>query len=46
MLELVAENQLGEEIFATPVITRDRILIRAASYEGQTRSETLYSVGL
>ena len=44
-LELVAENQLGNEIFATPVITRDRILVRAASYEGQARRETLYSIG-
>ncbi len=45
-LELAAENQLGDEIFATPVITRDRILVRAAHYEGEERSETLYSIGL
>jgi outer membrane protein assembly factor BamB len=42
--QLVAENQLGDEIFATPVIVRDRILVRTASYEGQARSETLYSI--
>ncbi len=44
-MELVAENQLGEEIFATPTICRDRILLRSAKYEGETRSETLYSIG-
>jgi len=44
-MELVAENQVGEEIFATPVICRDRILIRSAKYEGETRTETLYSIG-
>lgn len=44
-MDLVAENQIGEEIFATPVICRDRILIRSAKYEGETRTETLYSIG-
>ena len=44
-LELVAENQVGEEIFATPTICRDRILIRSATYDGETRQETLYSFG-
>ena len=44
-LELIAKNQLGDEIFATPVICRNRILVRTASYEGQARSETLYSIG-
>jgi outer membrane protein assembly factor BamB len=44
-LELVAENQLGEEIFASPVVCRDRILIRSAKYDGEARSETLYSIG-
>lgn len=44
-LELIAENQLGDEIFATPVICRDRILLRVAKYEGEARSETLYSIG-
>lgn len=45
-LELLTENQIGEEIFATPTICRDRILIRSAKYEGETRRETLYSFGL
>ncbi|MCB1120490.1 MAG: PQQ-binding-like beta-propeller repeat protein [Verrucomicrobiae bacterium] len=45
-LELVAENQLGDEIFATPVAVRDRLLIRAAHYDGQDRTETLYSISL
>jgi hypothetical protein len=44
-LELVAENQLCEEIFASPVVCRDRILIRSAKYDGEARSETLYSIG-
>ncbi len=45
-LDIVAENQLGDEIFATPAILRDRILVRSASYDGQVRSESLYSIGL
>lgn len=44
-LELVAENQLGDEIFASPVVCRDRILIRSAKYDGETRTETLYAIG-
>ena len=44
-MELVAENQLGEEIFATPAICRDTILIRSAKYDEETRSETLYAIG-
>lgn len=44
-LELIGENQLGDEIFASPVICRDRILIRSARYVGESRSETLYSIG-
>ena len=45
-LDLVSENQLGDEIFATLTITRNRILVRSASYEGEERSETLYAIGL
>lgn len=46
--ELIAENQLGDEIFASPTILRDRILIRSAHYEGEkrVRREILYSIGL
>ena len=44
-LELVAENQLGEEIFATPAICRDTVLIRSATYDEEARSETLYAIG-
>lgn len=48
-MNLIAENQLGDEIFATPTILRDRILIRAAHYEGDQRAEhqeILYAIGL
>jgi len=44
-LELVAENQLGDEIFASAAVCRDRMLIRSAKYDGETRTETLYSIG-
>ena len=43
--QLVAENKLGEELFATPTICGGRIYMRAASYDGQLRSETLYCLG-
>ena len=45
-LVLVADNDMGDEVFATPVAVRDRLLIRAAAYDGQDRQETLYAFGL
>jgi outer membrane protein assembly factor BamB len=43
--ELVAENQLGDEIWATPVICGDRIFIRSAHHDSDGRQEVLYCIG-
>lgn len=42
----VAENQLGEEVFATPAICGSRIYMRAASTTDGKRQETLYCIGV
>lgn len=41
----VAQNQLGDEAFATPTICGSRIYMRAASSESGSRQETLYCLG-
>ena len=43
--ELVAENQLGAEGFASPAISRGRLFLRTAAGEGTARRETLYCIG-
>lgn len=43
--ELVAENQLAEEVFATPTICDSRIYMRAASKVDGKRQEFLYCLG-
>lgn len=43
--ELVAENQLGEEVFATPAICGGRIYQRVVDRAGAQRQEMLYCVG-
>lgn len=43
--ELLAENQLGNEAFATPTICGSRIYLRVADKTGGQRQETLYCVG-
>lgn len=43
--ELVAENQLGSEVFSTPTICAGRIYLRAATNAGDGREEYLYCVG-
>ena len=43
--QMVAENQLGEEAFATPTICGSRIYLRVARYDGQQRKESLYCLG-
>jgi outer membrane protein assembly factor BamB len=43
--ELVAENQLGSEGFASPAISQGRLFLRAAAGEGNARRETLYCIG-
>ena len=40
----VAENQLGDESYSTPVICRDRIYLRTAE-KGDRREEFLYCIG-
>lgn len=42
--EVVAENQLGNEVFATPSICGSRIYHRAAEITGDTRQEFLYCI--
>jgi outer membrane protein assembly factor BamB len=44
--EPVAENQLGTEVFASPVICGNRIYIRAAVKTQGRREESLYCVGV
>jgi hypothetical protein len=43
--ELVAENQLGAEGFASPAISAGRLFLRTAAGEGNARRETLYCIG-
>lgn len=43
--ELVAENALGDEAFATPAICDDRIYMRVASRTEDVRQEMLYCLG-
>lgn len=42
---LIANNQMGDEAFASPVICGGRIFLRTASQASGTRQETLYCVG-
>jgi outer membrane protein assembly factor BamB len=43
--ELVAENQLGDEIWATPVICGNHIYLRVAHHRTDGRQEVLYRIG-
>lgn len=43
--ELVAENQLGEDVYSTPTICGSRIYTRVAHQIGGKRQETLYCLG-
>jgi outer membrane protein assembly factor BamB len=43
--ELLAENQLGDESFASPAALGDKLYIRAASSAGGSRQEYLYCLG-
>lgn len=44
-LEVLAENKLGGEIFATPAICDGEIYLRVTDYQGEKRTETLYCFG-
>ena len=41
----VAENRLGDEVFATPAVCGGRIYHRVAEFIGQDRQEMLYCLG-
>ena len=43
--ELLAENQLGNETWSSPVITGNRIYLRVAHNNGEERNEFLYAIG-
>ena len=43
--ELVAQNQLGTEGFASPAISAGRLFLRTAAGEGNAHRETLYCIG-
>ena len=43
--ELVAENKLGDEVYATPAICGSRIYMRVVERAGGTRQEMLYCLG-
>jgi len=42
--ELVAENQLGSEMFATPTICGGQLFLRVANVTGDARQEMLYCI--
>lgn len=44
--ESIAQNQLGEESFATPTIVDNRIYLRVASRQQNSRKESLFCLGL
>jgi outer membrane protein assembly factor BamB len=43
--ELAAQNQLGEEGFASPAVSRGQIFVRTATRSGGQRQEWLYCLG-
>ncbi len=43
--ELVAQNQLGTDAFASPAVSGDRLFLRVAFRRGGTRDEYLYCLG-
>jgi outer membrane protein assembly factor BamB len=43
--EMIGENQLGDEVMATPIVCGGRIYMRVAQSEGGQRKETLYCIG-
>jgi len=45
-LEMLAENQLGTSVFATPTICGGRIYMRVAESQGGERREFLYCLGV
>ena len=44
-LEVVSENKVGDEVFATPVICGGNVYLRVVFYDGEKRSEKLFCYG-
>jgi outer membrane protein assembly factor BamB len=44
--ELIAENTLGDESFASPAVAGDRLYLRVAQRTGDVRQEYLYCIGV
>ena len=44
-LELVSKTLMGNESFASPAISGNRMFLRVASREGGRRQETIYCIG-
>ena len=42
--ELVAENRLGDEVFASPAVVKDEMIVRVAGSEGGIRQEYLICI--
>ncbi len=42
----LAENKLGEEVYATPTVAYDHIYARVAKYDGQERHEFIVCIGV
>ena len=44
-MELIAENSLGDEVFATPTICGGRVYLRVAHRLDGKRQERIYCIG-
>ena len=42
--KLIAANQLGDEVYASPIVSGDRLYLRVA-FKGDERKEFLYAIG-
>ena len=42
--KLIAANQLGDEVYASPIVSGDRLYLRVA-FKGDERQEFLYAIG-
>lgn len=43
--ELLAQNHLGEDVYATPAVCGSRVYLRVAQRDGDVRQEWLYAIG-
>lgn len=43
--ELIAENHLGDDVFATPTVSDGQLFLRVARQESDRRQEMLYCIG-